>query len=303
MSRVDAAWNQVSGPVVHNLGIAPRAQRPEQHDEPALHHYPLETGASANSGAALERLSRLTVVSPQTGERRRVGALHGLFERKLVVSEKAAPVAVEQYSRVAATMLELQVQRGVKTLMVTSAVPNEGKTLTVCNLALTLSESFGRRVLLIDADLRRPSVHEVFRRPNQQGLSDVLCSEGAELPLLEVSEHFSVLPAGRPDQRMAGLTSDRMRTLLEHCAARFDWVLLDGAPIGFMPDAQVLARLTRAVLFVIAAHSTQYEFVSRAIGQLDPECVVGVLLNGVKEHNIPAARYCQEYSSPARLAD
>jgi capsular exopolysaccharide synthesis family protein len=303
MSRVDAAWNQVSGAVVHNLGMAPRAQRPEQHDEGALHHYPLEAGASGNSGAALERLSRLTVVPPQTAERRQPGTLRTPFERKLVVSEKAPPVAVEQYSRVAATMLELHAQRGVNTLMVTSAVPNEGKTLTVCNLALTLSESFGRRVLLIDADLRRPSVHEVFRLPNQRGLSDVLCSEGAELPLLEVSKHFSVLPAGRPDQRMAGLTSDRMRMLLEQCAERFDWVLLDGAPIGFMPDAQVLARLTRAVLFVIAAHSTQYEFVSRAIGQLDPECVVGVLLNGVKEHNIPAARYCQEYCSPSRLAD
>src|SRR5262245_44296858 len=143
MSRVDAAWNQVSGPVVHNLGMAARAQRPEQHDEAALHLYPWEAGASGNSGATLDRLSHLTVVAPRTGERRQPGTLHAPFERKLVVSEKAAPVAVEQYSRVAATMLELQVERGLKTLMVTSAVPNEGKTLTVSNLALTLSESFG----------------------------------------------------------------------------------------------------------------------------------------------------------------
>ena len=67
--------------------------------------------------------------------------------------------------------------------MVTSAVPNEGKTLTVVNLALTLSESCKRRVLLIDADLRRPFVHQVFRLPNARGLSDVLRSEPGEVRL------------------------------------------------------------------------------------------------------------------------
>ena len=298
MSRIDEAWNRVSSPVAHNLGMAARAQRLEQSDEAAPHHYPRETGASGHSAEALDRLPHRTVAAPRTGERRQLGPLHAAFERKLVVSEQAAPVAVEQYGRLAATMLELQAERGLKTLMVTSALPNEGKTLTVSNLALTLSESYGRRVLLIDADLRRPSVHEVFRLPNTRGLSDVLGSERGEIPLLEVSEHLTVLPAGRPDQRMAALTSDGMRVLLDQSAARFEWVLLDAAPVGFMPDAQVLARLTRAVLFVIAAHSTQNELVSRAIGQLDPECVVGVLLNGVKEHNIPAARYCREYYPP-----
>ena len=303
MSRIDKAWNRVSGPVSHNMGMAARAQRLEQPDEAELHHYPRESGPSGNSAEAPDRLPHRLVVAPRTGERRQLGPLHAAFERKLVVGEKAAPIAVEQYGRLAATMLELQVERGLKTLMVTSALPNEGKTLTVANLALTLSESYRHRVLLIDADLRRPSVHQVFRLPNTRGLSDVLGSERGEIPLLEVSEHLSVLPAGHPDQPMAGLTSDRMRVLLEQSAARFDWVLLDAAPVGFMPDAQVLARLTRAVLFVIAAHSTQNELVSRAIAQLDPECVVGVLLNGVQEHNIPAARYCQEYYSPIHLTD
>ena len=81
-------------------------------------------------------------------------------------------MSVEQYRRLAGAVHGLQVDRGLKTLMVTSAVPNEGKTLTVTNLALTLSESYKRRVLLIDADLRRPSVHDLFRIPNTTGLAE-----------------------------------------------------------------------------------------------------------------------------------
>jgi capsular exopolysaccharide synthesis family protein len=217
-----------------------------------------------------------------------------------VVSGTAAPVAVEQYRRLAGTLHELQVEQGLKTLMVTSALPKEGKTLTVVNLALTLSESCRRRVLLIDADLRRPFIHEVFRLPNATGLNDVLSSGRGDLPFLQVSEHLSVLPAGHSDQPMAGLTSDRMRVLLEQSAATFDWVLLDAAPVGFMPDAQLLARLTRAVLFVIAAHSTPQLLVSRAIAELDPECVVGTLLNCVEKQDVPAAGYFQDYYSAAR---
>lgn len=300
MSRVDEAWHRASSPVAHNLAIAARPQRLEQADARAVHDYPLEPDPSNRPEDAHEPLPHRTVVAPRTGERRPLAPLHSAFERKLVASDKASPVAVEQYGRLAATMLELKIERGLKTLMVTSALPNEGKTLTVSNLALTLSESYRHRVLLIDADLRRPSIHKVFRLPDTSGLSDVLVSPRGEIPLLEVSEHLSVLPAGQPDQRMAGLTSDRMRLLLEQSAARFDWVLLDAAPIGFVPDAQVLARLARAVVFVIAAHSTQNELVSRAIGQLDPESVVGVVLNGVKARNIPAARYYQEYYSPIR---
>ena len=74
---------------------------------------------------------------------------------------------------------------------------------------------------------------------------------------------------------------------------------MDAAPVGFMPDAQLLSRLTRAVLFVIAAHSTPYALISRAIAELDPERIVGVVLNGVGQHDIPAAGYYQEYYARA----
>jgi len=221
-------------------------------------------------------------------------AIDPAWLRKLVIGDAIAPVAAEQYRRLAGAVHDLQVEHGLKTLMVTSAVPGEGKTLTIINLALTLSEACKRRVLLLDADLRRPTVHDVLRLPNTRGLSDVLRADCADLPILQLSDYLSVLPAGRLDSPMA-LTSDRMRVLLERYAASFDWVLLDAAPVGFMPDAQLLARLTRAVLFVIASHVTPHSLVSRAIADIGEDCVIGTVLNRVEAQDIPAAGYYQDY--------
>ena len=300
MSRIDEAWRRVLGNVPHSRESAALAERLEEPHEGVLQHYPRESVGS--SAEAVDRLPHPTVVAPRTGDRRQLRPLHVAFGPKLVVSDKATPIGVEQYRRLAGAVHDFQVEQGLKTLMVTSALPNEGKTLTVANLALTLSEACSRRVLLIDADLRRPSLHELFRLPNARGLSELLRSEGGEMPLLQVSEHLTVLPAGNVNQPMA-LTSDRMRLLLEQFAATFDWVLIDTAPVGFMPDAQLLARLTRAVLFVIAANSTPHRLVSRAIAELGPECVVGTVLNCVEAHNIPAAAYYQDYYSPDRQPD
>lgn len=294
MSRIDEALRRASG--AGSPAIAGREEHPDQFGvEPVLHHYPRESGAAGSPAEAPERLTHRTIDAPRTGGRRQLAPLPAAFEGKLVVSERAKPVSVEQYRRLAGAVHELQVERGLKTLMVTSALPNEGKTLTISNLALTLSESYQRRVLLIDADLRRPFIHQLFQVPNAKGLSDVLRSETREIPLLQVSEHLSVLTAGHSDSPMAGLTSDRMRVFLEQSAATFDWVLLDAPPVGFMADAQLLAGLTRAVLFVIEARSTPHSLVSRAIAEIGPECIVGTVLNRVEDGKIPATGYYHDY--------
>jgi capsular exopolysaccharide synthesis family protein len=217
------------------------------------------------------------------------------LEGKLILSH-ATPVAVEQYRRLAATLHELQAAHGTKVVMVTSSVPREGKTLTVSNLAMTLSESYGRRVLLIDADLRRPSIHEIFQLPNATGLSDGLRSVTQELSLSQLSAKLSVLTAGRPDSNpMAGLTSERMRLLLDEASQVFDWVLLDAPPVGIMPDANLLARHTQGVIFVVAAGTTPYPLVERAISEIGKEIVIGVVLNRMDAERMPETDYYQDY--------
>ena len=102
--------------------------------------------------------------------------------------------------RLAGTLHHAQVERSIKILMVTSALASEGKTLTSTNLALTFSESYRRSVLLIDADLRRPSLHDTFRVPNVSGLGDGLrASADEKLSLVEISPRLTLLTAGRRD--------------------------------------------------------------------------------------------------------
>jgi protein-tyrosine kinase len=215
-----------------------------------------------------------------------------------LVTGGSGSVPLEQYRRLAAVLHDVQLQQGLKTLMLTSALPGEGKTLTTVNLALTLSESYARRVLIIDADLRWPSIHTVFGLPNQQGLSEALQGQQFDLPIRQLTPRFAVLTAGRPGQTpLAGLTSVRMARLIDECAKHFDWVLLDTPPVGLLPDAQLLARLTRAVVLVIAANVTSSESVERAVAELGADCIIGTVLNRVEDRRIPQAQYYQQYGT------
>jgi len=220
------------------------------------------------------------------------------LEARLVTSTTNT-VSIEQYRRLAAALHEWQIESQHKSVMITSAVPHEGKTLTVVNLAWTLSESYGRRVLVIDADLRAPSVHTLLKIPNDRGLSEALREGHHELCLIEISKRFSVLTAGRPSAApLAGLTSSRMRDVLNECTARFDWVLIDTSPVGVLPDAQVLTRFVGGVLLVIGAGSTPAAAVSRAIDELGgPEAIIGTVLNGVEKDQIPEAGYYGHYKT------
>jgi Mrp family chromosome partitioning ATPase len=94
---------------------------------------------------------------------------------------------------------------------------------------------------------------------------------------------------------MAQLTSDRARAIVRDASKRFDWVLLDAPPVGLLPDAHLIARLSENVLFVIAAGSTPYELVQRCIAELGAERIVGTVLNRAQAHTLPASDYYQDY--------
>lgn len=218
-----------------------------------------------------------------------------------LVSSTPSAVSVEQYRRLAAALHDEQVESDLKTVMITSALPGDGKTLTVVNLALTLAESFARRVLVIDADLRLPTLHTTLEISNHRGLSEALADD-RELSFVEVAEGLTVLTAGSPGPApLAGLISDRMREIITECERRFDWVLIDTSPVGVLPDAQLLGRLVGAVLLVIGAGSTPAETVERAVEELGgSESVFGVVLNRVEERRISGARYYGQYRARHR---
>lgn len=294
MSRIEEALRRASsaggsqGPAANEGGLAVVA------NDASLSNYPSESRGKSTARRSSEDLPAKTIAAPRAGSRGQLASFGDASDGKLILSYQS-PIVVEQYGRLAAALHELQTAHGTKTLMVASALPREGKTLTVTNLALTLSESYGRRVLLIDADLRRPTIHEILRLPNVRGLSEGLQSDSSELSLLQVSSKLSVLPAGRPEQNpMQALTSERMRSVLEEAASAFDWVLLDSPPIGIMPDANLLAALTDGVIFVIGAGSTPYSAIDRAVSQIGREQIVGTVLNRM-EVGSTESDYFNEY--------
>ena len=178
-----------------------------------------------------------------------------------------------------------QNERGIKKVMVTSAMAGEGKTLTALNLALTLSESYGRRVAFIDADLRCSRVHELLNVVRVTGLSEVAagCAPDAAR-MLEISPRLSVLLAGCSNLDPKGaLTSQRMAQVLDEAAASFDWVIVDTPPVVLLPDTNLLARMVDVAIVVIRAGKTPYDVVDRAVQTLDRKRVLGVVLNDVQD--------------------
>jgi capsular exopolysaccharide synthesis family protein len=205
-------------------------------------------------------------------------------EERVVVSKSMPPVSVEQYRRLAATLHHAQADRGIKRVMVTSAVTGEGKSLTATNLALTLSQSYRRRVLLIDADLRRPSLHRIFQVQNVFGLTEGLkARDERQLAIVEISEYLSLLTAGRPDpDPMSGLTSDRMRRILNEASTKFDWIVIDTPPVALLPDANLLAAMVDVAVLVVGATRTPYDLVQRAAESIGRDKIMGVVLNRVE---------------------
>jgi capsular exopolysaccharide synthesis family protein len=203
---------------------------------------------------------------------------------KVVIDEHILPTSREQYRRLAAVLHDAQNASGVKVIMIGSALPGEGKTLTASNLALTFSESYRKRVLLIDADLRRPALHGVFRVDSATGLMDDLSNPGTKLIVRQVSPTLALLPAGRPSSDpMAGLTSARMQQLLAEAKETFDWIILDTPPLALLPDAHLLSSMMDGVVMVIKADSTPHDVIKRCVDSVGRARILGVVLNAAVE--------------------
>jgi capsular exopolysaccharide synthesis family protein len=156
--------------------------------------------------------------------------------------------------------------------------------LTALNLALVLGRSYGRRVLLIDGDLRHPSLHRVVGVGNRSGLADALQAQSdVRLAVAPITETVTLLPAGPADpDPLRSLSSARMKRVIQEAAQRFDWVIIDSAPVDAVADAGVLATLVDGIVFVVRAGHSQYPAVKKAMQTLGHERILGVILNGVE---------------------
>lgn len=203
------------------------------------------------------------------------------YEGKTVMEAEVSPQSREQYRRLAASLHHAQALHGTKVVMITSALVGEGKTLTASNVALTLSQSYQKQVLLVDADLRRPSLQAVFGIRSGAGLTEGLTAiKERPVPVHQVSSRLGILQAGRPtSDPIAALTSDRMRRLVEEARKTFDWVILDTPPVALLTDASLVTAMTDGAIIVVKAGHTPYELVERAIAAIGRDRTLGVVLN------------------------
>jgi capsular exopolysaccharide synthesis family protein len=207
--------------------------------------------------------------------------LHPLF---VAGSDPGSPAA-EQY-RLLRTRLEGRENSArTKLLVVTSPGAGEGKTTTSANLALTMAQEFQHQVVLVEADLRRPTLATLFGVRSEPGLIDVLLGASTlEDALVAVPGHqLFVLPAGAAAVRSAELlASAAMRRVVDTLRARFDRIVVDTPPVT-LADTHVLARIADGVLVVVRAGVTPRPAVERALAGLDRQRLLGIILNEVDQ--------------------
>jgi capsular exopolysaccharide synthesis family protein len=217
--------------------------------------------------------------------------------QRLVVSKTVPPLFVEQFRSLAAMLLQAQPEQPLRSVIITSASPGDGKSQVAVNLALTLAESYQRRVLLIDADLRRPTLHRLFGVPNTNGLSEALRPLADEqAATLRIDEGLTLLPAGRPEGNPLGsLSSERMKHLVEEAASRFDYVIVDSPPVGVLADGRLVAETVDAAILVVRAGVTRLPDLQAAAETIGRERILGIVLNAVDPGAIRGEGYYRHY--------
>ncbi len=205
-----------------------------------------------------------------------------MLDSHLVAALAPQSLAAEQYRSLRTRLKRAEAGRAVRVIVVTSPAKGDGKSLTAANLALTMAQEFQQRVLLIDADLRRPSVHRLFGLENHIGLSDVLMG-GAELnqALVNVeNHHLTLLPAGAMASHPAELLgSASMRRVLDTLRTRFDRILIDMPPVAPLADLHIVAPMADGLLMIVRAGVTPRPAIERALAGLDATKVLGLVLN------------------------
>jgi len=201
---------------------------------------------------------------------------------------------IEEFRTLRSRLYALREKMPLKKILVTSALPQEGKSFTSANLAQVLARQHGRRVLLIDADLRGPRLHLMLGTTSTPGLADYLQGGSDELSIMQRGpmENLFFIPSGHEISNPAELVgSGRLKVLLQKVESLFDWIVVDSPPAVPVSDSSVLAKACDGVLMVVRSNSTPIDMARRARQEFPDESLLGVVLNGMNSDVLPYTRY------------
>jgi capsular exopolysaccharide synthesis family protein len=258
MNTPQQVWEAVS---LATLGVVPHLRSLRQRYHPML-----------SDNAPTNRLE------PPEPSEERVG-------KEIVVARDQFSMIAESYRSIRTALMLSQAERPPKVILMTSPCPNEGKTVTTLNLGIALAQS-GKRVLAIDADLRKGRCHQLLHLKNRHGLANVLTGHlDVKQAIQETAiKDFYLLTRGMlPPNPADLLMSQRMRDILAELRSSFDFIVMDSPPIIAVSDAAVLSVLCDGVVLVFNGQKTTTPSARRALERLDKvgARMLGVVLNGI----------------------
>ena len=192
---------------------------------------------------------------------------------------------VEAYRSVRTSIEYSNLDAKLKIILVTSTQQNEGKSTVASNLAISFSKLPNKKILLIDADLRNPSIHRVFSIGNSDGMMSILKGDkDLKSIVYNLNDNLDILTTGvippNPDEI---LVTDKMKKFIQQTKEKYDYIFIDSPPIGIVSDASLLSQLSDGVIFVVSSGAVEPDFAKLAV------------LNKYESHNDDYGYYYSEY--------
>jgi capsular exopolysaccharide synthesis family protein len=222
------------------------------------------------------------------------------FRRRLITYEDPKSPISESYRSLRTNVVYASVDKKIKSLLISSSQPGEGKSTTTANLAIAFAQ-LRKRTLLIDADLRKPVQHNVFGHPRGPGLSEFLIGEVGDINSIihktKVENLFILTAGGLPPNPSELLGSDLMSQLVDQLEQEWDMILLDSPPIVAVTDASMISGEIDAIVLVVKAGHTERSAVDRALDMIRnvKAPLIGAILNGASQENL-GGKYAYYYS-------
>lgn len=204
----------------------------------------------------------------------------------------------EVFRTLRSRLYRLRDQISLRTLLITSALPAEGKSFIAANLSQAMARQHGRRVLLIDADLRAPRLHMLLGAPKNPGLTEYLSGEADEISAIQrgPGDDLFFLPCGSNVANPVELIANgKMKELLERLKGTFDWIVLDSPPMAPVSDASLLADMCDGALLVVRAATTPFDLAQKACAEFKTTPLLGAVLNGFDRHSGYGSYYYSYY--------
>jgi capsular exopolysaccharide synthesis family protein len=265
---------------------------------------PIILDARVNSAATTADLSAPAAVAAMTGDPLldRTRRTHWNPDPKtmLFFNRDEHIYGMEEFRTLRSRLYQAREKHPLSKVLVTSPLPKEGKSFVTANLGQVLVQQQGRRVLLVDADLRNPHLHLTLGAEPGPGLSDYLRSETDEFSVIQGGpmENLFLIPAGSQNENPAELVANgRMNTLLNRLQPLFDWIIVDSPPAAAVSDAALIANYCDGVLMVVRSNATPFDIAQRARQEFGDN-LIGVVLNGISTLPEYSQYYYSAYGKP-----